>query len=144
MSGTLARRGVNGVVALAEVPTGNDGAIGDESVSGAVSRVAEALGWGDEHRGRFGQVIEPGSRVLVKPNFVMHANKGPWGIKPLVTDAALIRVVVDAALQAGADEVGEQGQSSDNRVWMSDANSVADVSWFQMTVASWCSSMPST
>jgi uncharacterized protein (DUF362 family) len=50
-------------------------------------------------------VIRAGARVLVKPNFVLHENQGPWGLEPLVTHPSLVRLVTEAALRAGAEEV---------------------------------------
>jgi len=71
----------------------------------ALAHLAAGLGWANDSSGPFGEVIPAGARVLVKPNFVMHENRGPWGMAPLVTDPALIRSVVEAALRAGASRV---------------------------------------
>ncbi len=76
----------------------------DDEVSAALSRAAESLGWA-RSRGPLAGVIREGARVLVKPNWVMHRNAGPWGIEPLITHASLIRASVDAALAAGASRV---------------------------------------
>jgi uncharacterized protein (DUF362 family) len=76
----------------------------DVGVATAVSAVARALGWSSD-RGPLGHVIASGARVLVKPNLVLHANEGPWGLEPLVTHPSVIGAVVDAALQAGAAQV---------------------------------------
>ena len=46
-----------------------------------------------------------GAKVLIKPNFVLHENQGPWGIEPLVTHASLIRAAIGSALRTGASEV---------------------------------------
>ena len=62
------------------------------------------MGWANE-RGPLGNVIAPGTRVLIKPNLVLHRNEGPGGVDPLVTHPSLIRATVDAALQAGASRV---------------------------------------
>jgi uncharacterized protein (DUF362 family) len=43
--------------------------------------------------------------VVVKPNWVMHANKGPWGLEPLVTHASLIRSVCEALLRTSLGEL---------------------------------------
>jgi len=50
-------------------------------------------------------VIPPGSRVLIKPNLVLHQNEGTGGMDCLVTHASVIRAAVDAALQTDAAEV---------------------------------------
>lgn len=71
----------------------------------SIARAANALGWTDQARGPLGHLISEGDRVLIKPNFVMHENQGPWGIDPLITHPSLIRAICLAALQAGASEV---------------------------------------
>ena len=71
----------------------------------ALLRVCEELGWANAKQGGFGNLIAPGSRVLIKPNFVLHENEGGWGMEPMVTHPALIRAVVDAALQSEAAQV---------------------------------------
>ena len=70
-----------------------------------IARVSKSLGWFDEARGPFGNVISEGARVLIKPNWVMHENQGPWGIDPLVTHSSLVRAAVAAALEANPSEV---------------------------------------
>lgn len=75
-------------------------AYGDERARAAISRVADLLGWSSGSLGPFGKLIPAGAKVLVKPNWVMHANAGPGGIEPLVTHGSIIKAVVDAALQA--------------------------------------------
>jgi uncharacterized protein (DUF362 family) len=77
----------------------------EEQAGQAIARVANALGWSDKERGPFGKIIPDGARVLIKPNFVMHENQGPWGIEPLITHPSLVRAAVECALQAGASEV---------------------------------------
>jgi uncharacterized protein (DUF362 family) len=71
----------------------------------ALRRAAMALGWNDDERGPLGHVITKGARVLIKPNFVLHENQGGGGIEPLVTHPSLVRAVVRAALEAGAERV---------------------------------------
>jgi uncharacterized protein (DUF362 family) len=76
------------------------------AVAAALLRAARGLGWaGEDGAGAFARVVKEGARVLVKPNLVLHANQGPWGVEPLVTHPSLIRAVVEAALEAGAAEV---------------------------------------
>lgn len=75
------------------------------SVRAAINRAANELGWAEARRGPFAGAIAAGARVLIKPNFVMHENQGPWGIEPLITHQSIIRATVRAALQAGASEV---------------------------------------
>jgi uncharacterized protein (DUF362 family) len=93
----------------AATATRYDDADGDGARGGAVARAleraADALGWRDASRGPLGGVIRTGARVLVKPNFVLHENQGPWGVEPLLTHGSVVRAVVEAALDAGAREV---------------------------------------
>jgi len=74
-------------------------------ISRAIERLATDLGWADEGKGPFGKLIEPGARVLVKPNFVLHENQGPGGMDPMITHQSVIKAVVNAALQAEPSEV---------------------------------------
>lgn len=74
------------------------------SIERALQRVGDGAGWSDA-RGPLGRVIPNGARVLVKPNWVTHANHGPWGVEPLYTHPALIRGVVDALLRASPARV---------------------------------------
>ncbi|HEY0100190.1 MAG TPA: DUF362 domain-containing protein [Pyrinomonadaceae bacterium] len=78
---------------------------GANEISSALARLARLLGWGDEESGAFSKLIPRGARVLVKPNFVMHANQCADGIEPLVTHESLVRAVVEALLQTEAAEV---------------------------------------
>jgi uncharacterized protein (DUF362 family) len=78
---------------------------GDEEAYAALCRAAAALGWRHDERGPLGRVIPEGARVLIKPNFVIHANQGGGGIEPLVTHPSLVRAAVRAALEAGAARV---------------------------------------
>jgi uncharacterized protein (DUF362 family) len=76
----------------------------DAAVGSALDRIAASLDWADA-RGPFGRIIPAGAKVLIKPNFVLHENQGPWGVEPLVTHGSLIRAAASAALRAGAAEV---------------------------------------
>ena len=81
-----------------------DSPASEGSISAALRALASDLGWGDE-RGCFAELIPAGARVVVKPNWVLHANHGPWGVEPLYTDPDLVRVVVEEALRANAGRV---------------------------------------
>src|SRR5215475_12317106 len=74
-------------------------------VSEALARMGEMLGWADGERGPLGQVIERGAKVVIKPNFVMHENGGPWGMPPLLTHQSVVRAATEAALHADPSEV---------------------------------------
>ena len=71
----------------------------------ALERLGAALGWAAPGRGAMANVIPEGARVLVKPNFVLHENQGPWGHEALITHASIVRAATDAALRAGASQV---------------------------------------
>src|SRR4030095_1890381 len=92
-------------LSLAEVAA--NAYLDDESpiLSQALQRVALDLGWAREGQGPFGALIEPGARVLIKPNFVLHYNQGTGGMEPMITHASVVRAVVNAALQAEPSEV---------------------------------------
>ena len=70
----------------------------------ALSRATLALGW-QSAGGPLAAQVKKGAHVLIKPNFVLHANQGSGGIDPLVTQPALVRAVARAALDAGAARV---------------------------------------
>src|SRR6185369_1773272 len=74
-------------------------------VSEAIARMGEMLGWANAERGPLGQVIERGAKVVIKPNFVMHENSGPWGMPPLLTHQSLVQATTEAALLAEPSEV---------------------------------------
>ena len=90
------------LVSLASVA---DCSYADNDVRDALVRACASQGWSDPELGPFGGVIERGARVLVKPNWVLHANHGPWGVEPLVTHPAVIRAVVDALLSGNPARV---------------------------------------
>ena len=91
-------------VAAIDVGTTNYTGVTAESVGRVLDQLGELLGWADE-RGPLGKIIEPGSKVVIKPNWVMHENSGPWGMTPLVTHQSLVQAAAEAALRTGAAEV---------------------------------------
>src|SRR5687768_1460944 len=93
--------------ALVEVPGASDAheAYEERSIVRALDRLATELQWSHHQRGPFGDLIGSGSRVLIKPNFVLHHNQGSGGMEPMVTHSAVIKAVVQAALQADPAEV---------------------------------------
>ncbi|MCC6927905.1 MAG: DUF362 domain-containing protein [Gemmatimonadaceae bacterium] len=75
-------------------------------VQRAVRGVAARLGWsGSADAPAFARVLPAGARVVVKPNLVLHTNRGDGGIEPLLTHTAMIRVVVEELLASGAGAV---------------------------------------
>ncbi len=71
----------------------------------AVDRLGAELGWAREGKGPFGELIPPGARVLIKPNFVLHHNQSTGGMDPMITHQSVIKAVVKAVLQTDAAEV---------------------------------------
>jgi uncharacterized protein (DUF362 family) len=47
-----------------------------------------------------GQIIRPGNRVVIKPNFVLHHNQAGHGLEPMVTHPSVLRAVADYAMIA--------------------------------------------
>ncbi len=92
-------------VAIVETRSRGYDETSEAEASRAIARAANLLGWTEKERGPLGKIIAEGARVLIKPNFVMHENQGPWGIDPLITHASLVRAAVAAALEADASEV---------------------------------------
>ena len=92
---------VSAVKLSAEYPTTD----GENEIWQAIRNNAKNLGWADEKRGCFGKVIAEGTRVLIKPNLVLHANQGTGGMLPLVTHPSLIKAVVAEVLKANPAEV---------------------------------------
>lgn len=78
---------------------------GENEIWRAICQNAQNLGWADEKRGCFGKIIAEGTRVLIKPNLVLHANQGTGGMLPLVTHPSLIKAVVAEALKANPAQV---------------------------------------
>jgi hypothetical protein len=77
-------------VGLARVPEGYE----PDRIANALELLTARLGWGGTARGGFDAVLPAGAKVVVKPNWVMHANQGPWGMDPLITHHQVIRAVV--------------------------------------------------
>ncbi len=47
-----------------------------------------------------GDLVQPGGKIVVKPNWVLHANEGPGGTDCLITHASILRAVLDYVLLA--------------------------------------------
>lgn len=74
-------------------------------VGSGIERLGAELGWADPTYGCFGRVIPEGARVLVKPNWVLHQNQGPWGLEPLITHPSVVRATVENLLKSRAGSV---------------------------------------
>ena len=70
------------------------------SIDEALRECCQILEWSDPERGAFGNVIDKGDRVVIKPNWVLHANQGAAGLLPLVTHRSVIRAVTNEVLKA--------------------------------------------
>src|SRR5829696_997659 len=94
-------------LALVEVPANAylEEAGDASTITQAIDRLASNLGWARAGNGPFGELIPPGARVLIKPNFVLHYNQGTGGMEPMLTHQSVVKAVVKAALQADAAEV---------------------------------------
>jgi uncharacterized protein (DUF362 family) len=75
-----------------------------DAVAEGIREVTESLGWADAN-GAFGNVVPSGAKVVVKPNWVLHRNQGPWGLEPLITNTALISAVVRELLRGPVQSV---------------------------------------
>lgn len=47
-----------------------------------------------------GSLVSPGARIVIKPNWVLHANEGAGGTDCLITHASVLRPIIDYALLA--------------------------------------------
>ena len=94
-------------LALAEVPANayREEAGEASTISRAIERLGSNLEWARAGKGPFGQLIQPGTRVLIKPNFVLHHNQGSGGMQPMITHPSVVKAVVEAALKADPAEV---------------------------------------
>lgn len=79
----------------------------NEEIVQAIIQNAENLGWANENdkRGAFGNVINGNSKVLIKPNLVLHKNRGTGGMLPLITHQSIIKAVVIEVLKANPAQV---------------------------------------
>jgi uncharacterized protein (DUF362 family) len=77
----------------------------DAEMRAALRSLAQKLDWGSDDAGAFARVIPVGARVLVKPNFVLHENHGPWSFDAVITHPSIVRVVVSELLRTGLSEI---------------------------------------
>ncbi len=92
-------------LALVETPVEAYREDGGSTIARAVDRLGSYLGWSREGKGPFGELIPPGARVLIKPNYVLDHNQGTGGMDPMITHQSVVKAVVNAALQTDAAEV---------------------------------------
>lgn len=62
----------------------------------------DAANYGTPRWNPLGAIVSPGQRVVIKPNFVIHANqaKGGGPLEPVVTHPSMLRAVIDYVLVA--------------------------------------------
>lgn len=60
----------------------------------------DAARFGTPEWNPIGDLVDPGARIVIKPNLVLHANEGNGGTECLVTQAAVLRPIIDYALKA--------------------------------------------
>lgn len=53
----------------------------------------------------FGDLVQPGGKIVVKPNWVMHANWGPGGMDCMITHPAVLRAVLEYVFLARPAQV---------------------------------------
>ncbi|HJQ22551.1 MAG TPA: DUF362 domain-containing protein [Blastocatellia bacterium] len=78
------------------------------SAYGMVREALRRLGLDVERYGQpswnpLGQLIKPGQRVLIKPNFVLHFNAGGGPLEAVVTHPAILRAIADYVMIALGD-----------------------------------------
>ena len=80
-------------------------AAGENHAYAAVRQVLADLGldrarFGTPQWNPIGDLVPPGARITVKPNWVLHRNEGPGGTDCLITHASILRAVLDYVLLA--------------------------------------------
>ncbi len=68
-------------------------------------RLGDRLRWSANGLGPLGALVQPGDRVVVKPNWVLHENKGVGGFNELVTHGSVVRGLVRALQLSAAAEI---------------------------------------
>ena len=102
--------------AYPEYPFEDPGSSGENEVYRAVRNCLFLMGLDARHFGTtrwnpLGDFIEPGERVLIKPNFVLDFHGFGWSLESVITHGSIIRAVLDYVLLAlkgqGAVRVGD-------------------------------------
>jgi uncharacterized protein (DUF362 family) len=81
------------------------GSSGENKVYRAVRNCLFLMGWDASHFGTaqwnpLGDLIEPGQRVLIKPNFVLDFHGFGWSLESVITHGSVVRAVLDYVLLA--------------------------------------------
>lgn len=74
-------------------------------VYAAVRNALAALGldrerWGTRDWNPIGDLVKPGARIVIKPNWVLDRNEGAGGTDELITHASVLRALIDYAWKA--------------------------------------------
>jgi uncharacterized protein (DUF362 family) len=77
----------------------------ERGFTAALRRIGQMLGWTAPGFAAFAHVVTRRPRVVVKPNWVMHANAGAGGSDALVTSPNLVRAVVAEVVASGPASV---------------------------------------
>jgi uncharacterized protein (DUF362 family) len=102
--------------AYPEYPFDDAGSSGENKVYQAVRNCLFLMGldagrFGTTQWDPLGEFIEPGQRVLIKPNFVLDFHGFGWSLESVITHGSIIRAVLDYVLLAlkgqGAVRVGD-------------------------------------
>lgn len=88
-----------------EYPFDDAGSSGENNVYRAVRNCLFLMGLDASHFGTaqwnpLGDVIEPGQRVVIKPNFVLDFHGFGWPLESVITHGSVIRAVLDYVLLA--------------------------------------------
>jgi uncharacterized protein (DUF362 family) len=70
-----------------------------------VRALARVLAWTSGPAGAFGAAVEPGDRVVVKPNWVLHENQAGRDFDPLITHGTLTGAVIAELLESDASSI---------------------------------------
>jgi uncharacterized protein (DUF362 family) len=102
--------------AYPEYPFDDAASSGENKVYEAVRTCFLLMGLDASHSGTaqwnpLGEIVEPGQRVLIKPNFVLDFHGLGWSLESVITHGSIIRAVLDYVLLAlkgnGAVRVGD-------------------------------------
>ncbi|MBX3243159.1 MAG: DUF362 domain-containing protein [Acidobacteria bacterium] len=77
----------------------------DNELRAAIENTSKLLNWFDPSRGCYGNVIPKGSKVVIKPNFVLHYNQGTDNLLPLITNGQIIKIIVEEVLKSSPKHV---------------------------------------
>ena len=77
----------------------------DTRLISCLRSLASGLNWGDHASSAFARIIPEASRVIVKPNFVLDDNQGPWTFDAVITHSSIVRTVVRELLLTPASQI---------------------------------------